>query len=70
MAVELILGLVTFIVIVLALSLLLPTDSQRWRRSRASDAGSGATGAWFADGGGSDCGADGGGGCDGGGGGD
>ena len=68
MAVEHILGLVTFIVIILALSLLLPTGSPRWRRSRASDAGAATTGAWFADSGGNDCGADGGGGCDGGGG--
>jgi hypothetical protein len=70
MSVEHILALVAFIVIVLTLSLLLPTNTQKPRAAGGSEAGTGATGAWLADGGGSACAADGGGGCDGGGDGD
>lgn len=62
MAVEHILALVTFIIVVLGLSLALPIGSRE--RARASDGG--ATGAW-ADNSSSDCGAGDGGGCDGGG---
>ena len=63
MAIEHILALVAFVVIVLTLSLLLPTKSRGYRTHGGGDGG--ASAGWFGDGG--DCGADGGG-CDGGGG--
>ena len=64
MAIEHILALVAFIVVVLTLSLLLPTKSRGYRTDGSGD---GASAGWFSDG--ADCGA-GSGGSDGGGGGD
>ncbi len=58
MAIEHILGLVAFVVIVLTLSLLLPTKTRGYRTDASGDGGANA--GWFSDG--ADCGADSGGG--------
>jgi hypothetical protein len=52
MAIEHILGLVAFIVVILTLSLLLPTKSRRgYQTDSGSDGGGAGSTGWFSDGG-------------------